>query len=363
MGYFDRFWRLGSTPVATASFARPSITGEHGEGEPDEEAALSAGPLLSPSFVGGDEGPMDEVPLVWVQDGAAPEPDEGGTGVAIDETPEERARRLELNRLLGMPEDFVMSDSVLAQTPPPELPHADLVPLPPVPTSFLARRSDPAGRVARIIARRIPTFPNYRAIIPGGAWTIDEAAVWQIRAEDRCLAALDAAGIAHAPPPDDVVHGPTPTPVVLSGPIGGVVYEMLREEDLLLTSCEMALRMRTLSRALRRHDVERVVVLSSYRDHPRSSFHTMGLGLDLFELVLEDGTRLSVNDDFVETPAHRTCEAPAPSSREGRALLEIVCAVAETHAFSSVLTPNYNDGHRNHVHIDARPDDPRIFVR
>jgi hypothetical protein len=58
-----------------------------------------------------------------------------------------------------------------------------------------------------------------------------------------------------------------------------------------------------------------------------------------------------------------TCDAPAPAGDEARELLAIACELADAHSFSTVLTPNYNDGHRNHFHIDARPDDPRFYVR
>ena len=43
--------------------------------------------------------------------------------------------------------------------------------------------------------------------------------------------------------------------------------------------------------------------------------------------------------------------------RYARALFEIACALADTHRFSTVITPNYDEGHRNHFHLDARPDD------
>jgi hypothetical protein len=65
---------------------------------------------------------------------------------------------------------------------------------------------------------------------------------------------------------------------------------------------------------------------------------------------------------FEVTPDVHTCEA-SPTSAEGKALLAIACAVADSGLFSSVLTPNYNEGHRDHFHFDLRPDDPRLFVR
>lgn len=336
MGFFDRFWHLAPTPSPTASLSHPLRV------ESFDDACEHV--------EGADDGPIRALDVVLAQRDA---------GVDAPETPEARARRIALNHAMGMPDDFVMADSVLQQTPPPELPPGEPLPVPPPPTHFLAPADDPAGRVARAIARRIPTFPNYRAIIPGGVWT-DDAEVFQIRSDADCLAALDAAGIAYQRPSESP-STVNPTPVEITE-IDGVTYDMVRDGEVVVVSCEMALRMRALSRVARAHDVTRVEILSASRTAPRSSFHTMGLGLDLFAFHQADGTVLSVLNDFVETPAHPTCSAP-PGRGRARALLEIACALAESHQFSSVLTPNYNDGHRNHFHLDSRPDDPRMFVR
>jgi len=45
------------------------------------------------------------------------------------------------------------------------------------------------------------------------------------------------------------------------------------------------------------------------------------------------------------------------------ALVAIACELYRSGKFQSVLTPNYNEGHRDHFHIDIRPDDPRAFLR
>jgi len=206
----------------------------------------------------------------------------------------------------------------------------------------------------------VQSFPNFRAEIPGAVWTVDAGALWRVRPEARCLAALAAQGIPARPRPE--LPTPVPTPVEILGPIDGVFYRAVHEEEPVLVSCEMALRMRTLSRVLRRHGITGVEVLSSYREGPRTSFHTMGLALDLSRFFTERGW-LSVQDDFEATPDHRTCEAPRPSSREGRALLGLACALARSRAFSTVLTPNYNEGHRDHFHLDARPYDDRLYLR
>jgi hypothetical protein len=44
-------------------------------------------------------------------------------------------------------------------------------------------------------------------------------------------------------------------------------------------------------------------------------------------------------------------------------LRRIACDLYRSGKFQSVLTPNYNEGHRDHFHIDIRPDDPRAFLR
>jgi hypothetical protein len=346
MGFFDDAWQLReeSAMASGARRAGPAAEPAHDDSADDE---------------GGDDGPRHEVVLVQASDDA---------GAAIDagETDAQRAARIERNHVLGMPDDFVLSPEVLRQTPPVTLPYFTPVPpVPPVPRHFAVPEGDPAGAIARRLARRIPSFPNYRAIVPGGEWRIADDARWSVRPEADCLADLRAQHIrvTHL----DALDSDVARPYQLDSAVGGVTFSMTqRHADEGITvalSCEMIARLPALARVLRAHHVRRVEVLSAYRDHPRSSFHTMGLALDMASFTTDDGHVLSVLNDFVETPDALTCEAPAPTDHDAAELLAIACELANSHAFSSVLTPNYNDGHRNHFHVDVRPDDPRVFVR
>lgn len=311
-GYFDRFWRLPAPGTSASAGPQPTEQSESSEHLP-----------LPPGI-----------------------------------TPE---RMRELAIAVGAPPDFVLPTALFQQTPRPEL-EPGPVPSPPRrPRRFLAPPEDPNGPIARLIARIVPGFYNYRAIIPGGAWQTSRRAVWQIRPEADCLAALDEAGIRYERVLEEL-GTPTPTPVRIVGPVDGVQFTTVRPGDSILVSCEMAARLPVLARIARREGTRRIVVLSSHRTAPRISFHRMGMALDIFAFETRRGT-LSVNDHFLETPAHRTCEAPEPEDWRAAALLRIACGLAESQRFSSVLTPNYNDGHRNHFHIDIRPDDDRIFVR
>jgi hypothetical protein len=234
---------------------------------------------------------------------------------------------------------------------------------PPVPaprTRFQFASDDPAGVAARSIARRTAAFANLRAQVPGAVWLEDENARFAIRGSAACLEKLAQAGI-RAHPLTRELTTPIATPVVLDAPIAGVAFVSLHPDRDVEVSCELALRLKPLARILRKHGVRAVGVSSSYRERPKVSFHTFGLALDLMAFRTDHHT-WNVADTFEVTADVHTCDG-APRTPNARALLALLCAVADSRLFSSILTPNYNEGHRDHVHLDLRPDDPRLFVR
>jgi pimeloyl-ACP methyl ester carboxylesterase len=243
----------------------------------------------------------------------------------------------------------------------PLLPIPPAPPEPPRPRQFSAPATDPAGEAARSIAARVSTFSNFRAMIPGGTWIVDPLINWKIQPQVRCLEAMKKAGIAgHLY--QTRLTTPVPTPVEITGSVQGVHFKMMHDDRTLVMSCELAIRLPVMADVLKQHGVTLVQVMSSYREKPRVSFHSLGLALDVMGFVTQKGV-LSVRDDFITTPGYRTCEGPEPSTPNARFLRELACDLARTNKFSSVLTPNYNAGHRDHMHVDIRPDDPRIFIR
>ena len=75
-----------------------------------------------------------------------------------------------------------------------------------------------------------------------------------------------------------------------------------------------------------------------------------------------DGTRYDVNDptQFVQwTSANETCSgAIAAQTGISRELYGLVCEASARRLFSTVLTPNYNEVHRNHFHLDIGQSGP-----
>jgi hypothetical protein len=228
---------------------------------------------------------------------------------------------------------------------------AALVPAPP--------GLDPALAAARTIARRVRSFHSFRSEVPRASWR-DGGSAWRVRSSTRCLA---AAAALHVPtePVTRTLTTPVPTPLTLTGPVSGVTFRAIQSDRQVELSCELITRLPALSRLLRSHGVTRVHVNSSYRDQPRVSFHTFGLALDIAAFDTKQGA-LVVATDFEATPDVETCAA-APTTERGRALLALACALGHSGLFSSVLTPNYNAGHRDHFHLDVRPDDARLFLR
>jgi hypothetical protein len=54
---------------------------------------------------------------------------------------------------------------------------------------------------------------------------------------------------------------------------------------------------------------------------------------------------------------------PNPATTEATELRSIVCEVADQHAFTTILTQNYNRAHWNHFHLEVTPDVRWYLVR
>jgi hypothetical protein len=225
----------------------------------------------------------------------------------------------------------------------------------------LLRRQDPAERAAQAIALWASRLPAHREMALDAVWTEDREAMWSIRAEDDCLESLRAQGIAYRRLP---WHPPLiPTPVEIRSDIGGVTFRKSLADRPFIVACELATRLPVLAEVLADHDVREVVVMSAWRRGPSYSFHRAGLAIDVSKLVTESGERLSIEHDFVTTPGQATCAGDPPADRRARILRDIVCDLDRARTFSTIITPNYNEGHRDHLHLDVRPDDPRFFLR
>jgi hypothetical protein len=77
----------------------------------------------------------------------------------------------------------------------------------------------------------------------------------------------------------------------------------------------------------------------------RPSEHARANALDIGGMTLADGRKVSVLNDW---------DGTGPAGAEGRSFLRRIRDGA-CRAFSTVLTPDYNAAHANHLHLDGAP--------
>ncbi|MBI5477696.1 MAG: extensin family protein [Deltaproteobacteria bacterium] len=189
----------------------------------------------------------------------------------------------------------------------------------------------------------------------------------------ECLAELDRLRVPYraAAPQSGIA-----TPIRLTGPVGAVLYRgQGRTPDatpFTLLDCRMARALVELSAILRRHDVVEVHHYSIHRPRHRGKAvdsggrtgHRGGMAIDVAHLKLKDGTLISVLKDFKGRRRAAVCgpQAAPGATPAARLLRDIVCQADERKLFNVLLTPNHDYAHRNHFHLEVRPDGVRWFV-
>ncbi|MBN1772126.1 MAG: extensin family protein [Deltaproteobacteria bacterium] len=202
-------------------------------------------------------------------------------------------------------------------------------------------------------------FGNMRQGHAHEVWETDRERMPPARPLEECLAALAADG-RDWPRADRACR--MSAQVRIAGPVEGVAFQSSRRSEAIEVGCELAIRLPELARLLRESGVARVRVGPPAR-FSLKSYHRFGLALDVYALTLDDGTELVVEDDYELQGDRETCAGAEPDGERARVLREVACRLFEAHVLSTVITPNYNAGHRNHFHWDVRPGDERFYLR
>jgi hypothetical protein len=120
------------------------------------------------------------------------------------------------------------------------------------------------------------------------------------------------------------------------------------------------------------HEVTEVRIDNFYRPpsktakRRRISQHTRGLAADVTAFTLRDGRTLVVERDWQGELGSPSC---GPASRLSEAsdsairLRNLVCAMAATQLFDTLLTPNHDRAHHDHLHCDLRPNARSTILR
>jgi hypothetical protein len=161
-------------------------------------------------------------------------------------------------------------------------------------------------------------------------------------------------------------------PLRLDGPLRGVRFVAPgRRSPYGLLDCRLALTLDDLAEVLAAHGVVEVRVDNMYRPRAhlpgsrKRSQHAYGLAADITQMKLADGRTLVVERDFQGARGEPVC---GPESRlvqptpEAIALRNVLCAAAGQGLFHHILTPGYDEAHRDHLHLDIKRDEKRRSV-
>jgi hypothetical protein len=190
-----------------------------------------------------------------------------------------------------------------------------------------------------------------------------------------CTASLVARGIPFVPV--DSARGVL-APIRLTGPVHGVTFRsglsatQRSASPYEILDCRLALALDDFAKILDRHAVHEVVHLSMYRPPPKGwatgrigGQHGGGLAIDAAEFKKDDGTTLDVDRDFAGRVGETTCgpNAVQPPTVPSAELRSIVCEAALEHLFQVELTPDYNQKHKNHFHLEVTAHARWFLVR
>jgi hypothetical protein len=170
----------------------------------------------------------------------------------------------------------------------------------------------------------------------------------------QCMAQLSAARVTFRPVPDRVnsaTCGLSAGGVL--GPDMGTVARMAPGEVEMTCRTALALslwRRQSLEPAAREilgSDVVQIDHFGAYACRPinnggtstRASAHSQAAALDFSGVRLRDGRRIAVTDDW---------SGDAPEARFLRRIRDDACQI-----FGTVLSPDYNAVHRDHLHLEA----------
>lgn len=180
---------------------------------------------------------------------------------------------------------------------------------------------------------------------------------------EHCTAELERRGISHRPASrPGIAIG-----VEITGPLGGVTWASTSKTPLVI-DCSLAVSLDEAGPYLRALGVTRATWSSAYarrsvRGSGRPSKHSYGLAIDVPRLITSDAGDLTVALDYEQGLGDRVDCLGQPATQGGAILKVLQCQLARSGLFHLVLSPDYDDAHHDHFHLEALPWHERPSVR
>ena len=177
-----------------------------------------------------------------------------------------------------------------------------------------------------------------------------------------CTAALTARKVAWRPASrPGIVHA-----VEITGPLGGV--SLSSPSGPLVIDCSLAVSLDEAGRHFRNVRIDAATFSSAYsrrtvRGTNRPSKHSYGLAIDIHTFTGPDLGTLHVDRDYEQGLGDSVDCLGRPFTQGGAALKLLQCQLARSGLFHLVLSPDFDDAHHDHFHLEVKPWSERAAVR
>ena len=177
-----------------------------------------------------------------------------------------------------------------------------------------------------------------------------------------CFSELDARHVAykHASRPGIALG------VELTGAIGGI--QLTSEDQPLVIDCSLAVSLDEAGRYLRALGIDKATFSSAYsrrnvRGTNRPSKHSFGLAIDVHTFSGPDLGTLRVDRDYEQGLGDEVDCVGTPLTQGGAVLKILQCQLVRSGLFHLVLSPDFDDAHHDHFHLEALPWAQRTQLR
>ena len=153
--------------------------------------------------------------------------------------------------------------------------------------------------------------------------------------------------------------------VEISGALGGV--EVVGEGALVI-DCSLAVSLDEAGRYMRALGIDKARFASAYsrrnvRGTNRPSKHSYGLAIDVSGFSGADLGPMRIDRDYEQGLGDAVDCVGQPLTQAGAVLKVLQCQFVRSGLFYLVLSPDYDDAHHDHFHLEVKPWRERASVR
>jgi hypothetical protein len=154
--------------------------------------------------------------------------------------------------------------------------------------------------------------------------------------------------------------------VEITGPLGGVAFTSYGQP--LVIDCSLAVSLDEAGHYLRALGLDTATFSSAYsrrkvRFTDHWSKHSFGLAIDVHTFSGPDLGTLRVDRDFEQGLGDEVDCVGTPLTQAGAVLEILKCQLVRSGLFQLVLTPDYDDAHHDHFHLQVKPWSERPQLR